>query len=333
MKHTICLFVAALAFLTSCGRNEYRITGSIAQFSQMGFTVDSVVLHVNGKAVQNVQAVADTFLITGSVDKPQCADVTFYLHSITGFQPYAVPFALETGEARFDDKTGIFSGTPLNDAVHSFIGSLSAVESRESLLLVLDTLMQEHGADVAGVLSLNLVASYLTPSDLSKLVDSLSEEMQQTAPIVALKEVLARSSKSAEGQPFIDFEAEYEGKTQRLSDYVGKGKYVLVDFWASWCDPCRMEIPNLINVYNTYKGDRFEVLGVATWDKPADTQAAIQQMGIPYPQIINAQKAGSDAYSIDGIPEIILFGPDGTILKRGLRGEAIEQEVKAALGL
>jgi thiol-disulfide isomerase/thioredoxin len=114
---------------------------------------------------------------------------------------------------------------------------------------------------------------------------------------------------------------------------VGKGKYVLVDFWASWCGPCRAEIPNLINVYNRYKGDKFEVIGVATWDKPNDTKRAIAEMGIPYPQIMNAQKAGSDAYDIEGIPEIILFGPDGTILKRGLRGEAIEAEIKKALGL
>ena len=113
----------------------------------------------------------------------------------------------------------------------------------------------------------------------------------------------------------------------KLSDYVGKGKYVLVDFWASWCGPCKKEIPNLINVYNKYKGDKFEVLGVATWDKPNDTLKSIEQLGIPYPQMLNAQKAGSDAYGINGIPQIILFGPDGTILKRNLRGESIETTV------
>ena len=127
---------------------------------------------------------------------------------------------------------------------------------------------------------------------------------------------------------FTDFECEYNGKVQKLSDYVGKGKYVLVDFWASWCSPCKAEIPNLIKVYEKYKGDKFEVLGVATWDKPKDTEKAIQQMNIPYPQIINAQKAGSDAYGIMGIPQIILFAPDGKILKRDLRGAAIEEELQ-----
>ena len=139
------------------------------------------------------------------------------------------------------------------------------------------------------------------------------------------------ASKSATGQMFTDFQAEYNGKTYKLSDYVGRGKYVLVDFWASWCGPCKAEIPNLIKVYNQYKGDKFEVLGVATWDEPKATLKAIEQMQIPYPQILNAQRAGSDAYGITGIPEIILFGPDGTILKRNLRGEQIEATIKELL--
>ncbi len=133
------------------------------------------------------------------------------------------------------------------------------------------------------------------------------------------------------GDMFKDFSATYEGKTTKLSDYVGKGKFVLADFWASWCPPCRKEIPNLINVHNKFKGDKFTVLGVATWDEPDDTKTAIKELGINYPQMLNAQKAGSDAYGIQGIPEIILFAPDGKIVARGLRGEAIEKAVSEAL--
>ena len=133
------------------------------------------------------------------------------------------------------------------------------------------------------------------------------------------------------GDMFKDFSATYDGKTTKFSDYVGKGKYVLVDFWASWCPPCRREIPNLINVYNKYKGEHFTVLGVATWDEPDDTRTAITELGINYPQMLNAKKAGSDAYGIQGIPEIILFAPDGRIVARGLRGEEIEKAVSGAI--
>lgn len=129
---------------------------------------------------------------------------------------------------------------------------------------------------------------------------------------------------------FVDFSATYKGTTQHLSDYVGKGKPVVADFWASWCGPCRREIPYLIDVYRKY-GDKVVVLGIATWDEPADTEQAIAEMQIPYPQIINAQKAGSDAYDIKGIPEIILFSADGKVLRRGLRGEAIAQAVEECL--
>ena len=88
---------------------------------------------------------------------------------------------------------------------------------------------------------------------------------------------------------------------------------------------------NIINVYNKYKGDKFDVLGVAAWDQPENSLKAIEEEKIEYPQILNSQNAGTDAYGIDGIPTIILFGPDGTILKRDLRGIGIEDAVKEAL--
>ena len=173
----------------------------------------------------------------------------------------------------------------------------------------------------------------LRNTEIGKFLKERADRQRANEEARAKAEAEAKKAEEAsgEGNMFTDFECEYNGKVQKLSDYVGKGKYVLVDFWASWCGPCRAEIPNLIKVYEKYKGDKFEVLGVATWDKPKDTEKAITQMNIPYPQMINAQEAGSKAYGIMGIPEIILFAPDGTILKRGLRGAAVEAEVSKAL--
>jgi thiol-disulfide isomerase/thioredoxin len=130
---------------------------------------------------------------------------------------------------------------------------------------------------------------------------------------------------------FTDFEVEYEGKIQKLSDYVGKGKYVLVDFWASWCGPCKRAMPGLKELYAKYKGDKFEILGVATWDEPAATLKAIEDLQLPWPQIMNAQRIGSDAYGVQGIPQIILFAPDGKIVARDLHGEELKAAVDKAM--
>ncbi len=130
---------------------------------------------------------------------------------------------------------------------------------------------------------------------------------------------------NAQETKFKDFKAEYNGKVQHLSDYVGKGQHVLVVFWASWCPPCRKEIPHMIEIHNKYKGKNFTVLGIPTNDKPENSMKIITQMGVPYPQMLNAQGAGAMAYGINSIPYLILFSPDGKIIARGNQIENLEE--------
>lgn len=136
------------------------------------------------------------------------------------------------------------------------------------------------------------------------------------------------------GQPYRDIAAPTPaGDTLSLRQAVEDpaNKCVLVDFWASWCGPCRGEMPNLAEVYKKYKGDRFEIVGVAVWDERADTEKALESLPITWPVIFDAGQLPTDLYGINGIPQIILFGPDGTIVARDLRGEAIGEKVGECL--
>lgn len=161
-------------------------------------------------------------------------------------------------------------------------------------------------------------------NDSFALFMSDMDSLQNT--IIAKQQEILK--KTAEGAMFTDFTIEQpDGSKVSLSDYVGKGKYVLVDFWASWCGPCRAEIPNIKELYDKYHSKGLDVLGVAVWDKVEDTQKAIKELGIVWPQIINAQQIPTELYGIQGIPHIILFAPDGTIVARDLREEAMKEKV------
>ena len=174
---------------------------------------------------------------------------------------------------------------------------------------------------------------YMIPADqLEMALGWLGDNLKEKEEVKEIVKSLDAKKLTGEGAMFTDFTViqdpeKPEESTVKFSDFIGNGKYMLVDFWASWCGPCIRELPNIKAVYETYAGDRFDILSVAVWDKPEDTVQAAIDLEIPWNQIINAQQIPTDIYGIEGIPHIILFGPDGKILKRDLRGQMIAAEI------
>lgn len=147
------------------------------------------------------------------------------------------------------------------------------------------------------------------------------------------RDQLRIKDETAVGRKYKDFEITNDGKTQRLSDYVGPDHYTLVDFWASWCGPCIRETKVIKNLYNKYNGKGLEVLGVAVWDEPQNTLKAIETHELPWKQILNAQTIPTDIYGISGIPCIILIAPDGTIVSRDKQDAELIADVEKYMEL
>ncbi|MFT6867330.1 MAG: thiol-disulfide isomerase/thioredoxin [Cyclobacteriaceae bacterium] len=114
-----------------------------------------------------------------------------------------------------------------------------------------------------------------------------------------------------------------------------RGKYVLIDFWAAWCRPCRQENPNVLRMYNLYKDQNFEILGVSLDRDRTAWLAAIKSDGISWQHVSDLKYFNSQAasdYKIGSIPATYLIGPDGKIIAKGLRGPSLEAKLKEIFG-
>ena len=193
----------------------------------------------------------------------------------------------------------------------------------------------EHKDNMVGAYVLGMVASQFYPS--LEALDEVMADVKYANKIARIRMEREGHLKAAATQPgkmFVDFAGfTVDGQASKLSDYVGKGKYVLVDFWASWCGPCKGEIPNLKELHEKC-GEKLVVLGINVYDDETRFKETLQEEGIQYPQIFIPKNNKDDAaklYGVSGIPQIMLFSPEGRIVKRNLRGKEMIQFVEEQL--
>ncbi len=170
--------------------------------------------------------------------------------------------------------------------------------------------------------------------DVKKVYDLLDPAMQQTDAGNAIAKRLSIIERSRIGEPVLDFsQKNTEGQTVRMADF--KGKYVFVDFWASWCGPCRGENPNVLQAYNKYKDKNFTVIGVSLDDNGDKWKKAIKEDNMPWSQLSDLKgwkNEVSTYYGIQGIPSSLLVDPQGRIIAKNLRGEALNKKLAELFG-
>jgi peroxiredoxin len=140
----------------------------------------------------------------------------------------------------------------------------------------------------------------------------------------------------AVGAKYIDFEfTDANGQTVKISDYAGKGKYTLLEFWASWCGPCRFDIPHLKEVYQLYHASGFEVLSISMDEDKSAWLKAVNEEQMTWPQLSDLkgfEGSLSKLYNFTGIPACVLIAPDGTIVNRHMRGSWMDRKLIELFG-
>lgn len=349
MKKLLLFVSVAVATFACTPSNTFTVNGTVADTTLNSQTVYLMDYSTN-KQVDSTIITDGKFTFTGNAD-------SMVIVRISAGRAYA-NILVEKGviDVKLDSHSKI-SGTPLNNTLATYTAELDSIsksmsEWYKSLKEIgasetkIDSIFVEFNKTIADVNekyfssnatnSVGLFAAWnqcLTPditvSQIDSLIAIVGVKAQNFGPIQNIRQALVNKELTGEGKMFVDFPGvSHDGTPVKLSDYVGKGNYTLVDFWGSWCGPCKAEMPNIKEVYELYSPKGLVVVGANVWDTKAGFDKAVVDLELPWVQICNFDnEVPTDTYGINGIPHIILFAPDGTIVSRDLRGDEMKKKL------
>lgn len=246
----------------------------------------------------------------------------------------------ETAEVKVKNGTFHLSGTGFYkewEAASELVDNAEKYHKESETKELITEYFKEHATE-KGCLAYYTQYEILPYTEMEKMLpESVSDsedgiEIQaraaaEKASKARTQALLKLQEETKEGKTYKDFVAVYDSKMQRLSDYVGKGKYILVHFWTCFVPEKENYVSEVNEVWKTYGGEKLEVIGIPSWGELSIEQKYIKDFGIEYPQIFNAPNIARDLYGCLA-SETMLLAPDGTILKRGLKGHEILEAVK-----
>lgn len=352
--------MAALA-MVACQETEnaYTINGT---FEAAGEN-DSVSLQlVEGRKLvdlQKVPVVNGKFQIKGIADSVQVAAVSVG-------DAFCQLF-LEPGQIKVDLKLGqmVFAlGTPNNNAYESFMSDMKALEDEYAEIArnaqdpeltdaqrkeikeqlgnfeakyyeaVKNSINDNVGNDF-GLYNLCNSYYYYTPEELAPVLEGYIAAFPTNARLKQIKRHNDITLETSVGKQFKDFEmADVNGDMHSLAEYIAANKVTLVDFWASWCGPCRAEMPAVKAAYDAYKKKGFGIVGVSLDSNQSAWTSAIKNLGMEWSHLSDLKgwnNAAAKLYGVNSIPATVLVAQDGTILARNIRGEEIQKKLAELL--